>query len=206
MQRAINQPLVRKALKHLKAADSVLSEVIKQHGACTLKPSDDAPFHALASSIISQQISASAARSIKGKLFSALGEEQFTPENILGLSPRLFKEAGLSRPKQDYLIGIALAIQKRELDFDSLTKSGDEEITTRLTSLRGVGKWTAEMFLIFGLGRPDILSLGDVGLKRGFKQVYGLKEVPSEDKMLLISEPWRPYRSIASWYLWRTID
>jgi DNA-3-methyladenine glycosylase II len=206
MQRTIDQPLIKKALKHLQAADPFLSKAIKQRGPCTLKPSSDAPFHALASSIISQQISAGAARSIKGKLFSALGAEQFTPDNILNLTPHRFKEAGLSRSKQDYLRGIASAIQKGELDFDSLGKCTDYEITLKLTALRGVGKWTAEMFLIFGLGRPDILSLGDMGLKRGFKKVYGLQEVPSEDKMLLISEPWRPYRSIASWYLWRTID
>jgi len=206
MQKKINQPLIRKALKHLKAADPVLSEVIIRHGPCTLKPSSDAPFHALASSIISQQISAGAARSIKGKLFADLGVEQFTSENILGLTPRHLKEAGLSRSKQDYLRGIALAIQNGELEFDFLAKCEDEEIVAKLTALKGVGKWTAEMFLIFGLGRPDILSLGDVGIKRGFKLVYGLQEVPTEDKMILISEPWRPYRSIASWYLWRSID
>jgi DNA-3-methyladenine glycosylase II len=206
MQRTINQPLIRKAVKHLKDIDPALSEIIKKHGPCTLEPSREAPFHALVSSIISQQLSAVAARSIKTKLFSALKADQFSPDNILRLRPRFFKEAGLSGPKQGYLRGIALAVQKGEIDFDSLLQFREEEIITRLTALKGVGRWTSEMFLIFGLGRPDVLSLGDVGLKRGVKLVYGLEETPSEEEMNVISAPWRPYRSIASWYLWRAID
>jgi DNA-3-methyladenine glycosylase II len=206
MLRTIDQPLIRKAVRHLKAIDPALSKIIRIHGPCTLKPSHEAPFHALASSIISQQLSAGAARSIKEKLYSALKADQFSPDNILRLRPRYFKEAGLSGPKQGYLRGIALAVQRGEIDFEALMKVGEEEIITRLTALKGVGRWTAEMFLIFGMGRTDVWSLGDVGLKRGVKLVYGLEETPSQEEMNAISEPWRPYRSIASWYLWRVID
>lgn len=122
------------------------------------------------------------------------------------MTPRNFKEAGLSRTKQDYIRGIALAVRKGEFDFAALAEYGDEDIISRLVALKGVGRWTAEMFLIFGLGRPDILSFGDAGLKRGFKLAYRLQQIPSEEEMISIGEPWRPYRSVASWYLWRTLD
>ncbi len=205
-EKTIDQPLIKKAIQHLKSSDEVLSKLIKKHGQCTLSPAKNNPFHALTSSIISQQLSAAAARSIKGKLFSFLASEQFTPEGILKMIPRSFKEAGLSRTKQNYIMGIAFAVQHGELDFASLAECGDEDIISQLVALKGVGRWTAEMFLIFGLGRPDILSLGDAGLKRGFRLAYGLQQTPSADEMISISEPWRPYRSFASWYLWRAID
>jgi len=206
MKKTIDRSLIKKAIRHLKSSDVVLSKLIKSHGQCTLEPAKDNPFHALISSIISQQLSAAAARSIKGKLFSLLGAERFTPNGILKMTPRDFKETGLSRPKQEYIRGIALAVRKGALDFASLAEFEDEYIISQLVSLKGIGRWTAEMFLIFGLGKPDILSLDDAGLKRGFKLTYGLQQTPSDEEMISISEPWRPYRSVASWYLWRAID
>jgi len=206
MKNTITPSLVKKAINHLKTSDKILSNVIKKHGQCNLQPATYNLFHTLTSSIISQQLSASSARAIKGRLFDLLGLEQFTPEGILKITLKGFKEAGLSRPKQEYIQEIAQGVKRGQIDFASIPKLKDEEVISRLVSLRGVGKWTAEMFLIFGLGRPDVLSLGDAGLKRGFKILYGLKELPTEDEMISISEPWRPYRSIASWYLWRAVD
>jgi DNA-3-methyladenine glycosylase II len=206
MQRKIDQSLIIKATKHLKASDKALSNLIKKHGKCTLKPTVENPFHALVSSIISQQISAGAARAIKGRLFAMLDAEQFTPEGILNIQHINFKTAGLSSAKQEYIRGIALKIQNGEINLNSIAEGEDDHIISQLVALPGVGRWTAEMFLIFGLGRPDILSVGDAGLKRGFKLTYGLQQNPTASEMTLISEPWRPYRSVASWYIWRVVD
>ena len=106
----------------------------------------------------------------------------------------------------EYIRKLALAVRKGEVDFASIAKCEDEDVIKRLVTLSGVGTWTAEMFLIFGLGRPDVLSVNDAGLKKGFKLTYNLPQTPSADEMISIGEPWRPYRSVASWYLWRVVD
>ena len=129
-----------------------------------------------------------------------------TPEKMLKLSAKNFRAVGLSRPKSKYIRGLALAVKNGDLDFRSITSSDDESVIEKLTAFSGIGRWTAEMFLIFGLGRPDVLSTNDAGLRKGFKIMYGLQDIPSADEMLSISKPWRPYRSVASWYLWRVVD
>jgi DNA-3-methyladenine glycosylase II len=133
-------------------------------------------------------------------------ENQFTPEGILKPSPRGYRTAGLSRAKTAYIRKLALAVRNGDLDFSSLAGCEEEEVISRLMTLSGVGRWTAEMFLIFGLGKPDVLSVTDAGLKKAFKLTYDLQEMPSADEMISIGEPWRPYRSVASWYLWRVVD
>ncbi|MCX5915188.1 MAG: DNA-3-methyladenine glycosylase [Deltaproteobacteria bacterium] len=206
MKKPLDQFLIRKALRHLESSDRALSGLITKHGPCTITPALDNPFHALASSIISQQISAHAARAIKGRLFDLIGPQTFTPQNVLRISAKNSKAAGLSRPKFEYIRGLALAVRNGDLDFASIAKWEDEEVITKLITFSGIGRWTAEMFLIFGLGRPDVLSVNDAGLKRGFKVAYNLQQGPSADEMISISEPWRPYRSVGSWYLWRVVD
>ena len=198
--------MIRKAVRHLRSSDPILAGLIKKHDTCTLSPTPDHPFHALVSSIISQQISATAARAIKGRMFDLLEINHFTPEGILKMSPRNYRTAGLSRAKMKYIRGLALAVRNGELDFCSLIGCEEEEVISRLMTLSGVGRWTAEMFLIFGLGNPDVLSVTDAGLKKAFKLAYNLEQVPSADEMISIGEPWRPYRSVASWYLWRVVD
>ena len=130
----------------------------------------------------------------------------FTPEGILQMSPGDYRSAGLSRAKIEYIRGLSIAVKKGQLDFCSLAECEEEEVISRLIALSGVGRWTAEMFLIFGLGRPDVLSVNDTGLKRAFRLAYNLRQMPSADEMISIGEPWKPYRSVASWYLWRVID
>ena len=206
MKRTLDKPLIKKAIKHLKSSDKVICEVIKKHGPCTITPALDNPFHALTSSIISQQLSAHAARAIKERLFDLLGVEHFTPKNILKMSSKTSRAAGLSQPKFKYIQRLASAVENGELDFESIAKYEDEEIISKLITFPGIGRWTAEMFLIFGLGRPDVLSVNDAGLKRGLKISYKLPESPSEDEMISTGELWRPYRSVASWYLWRVVD
>ena len=206
MEKPLDRFLIRKAVRHLKSADGVLAGLIKEHGLCTITPALDNPLHALVSSIISQQISAHAARAIKGRLFDLLRAERFTTEGILKMSPQTYRTAGLSRPKTEYIRGLALAVRNGELDFCSLAKCEEEEVISRLVALSGVGRWTAEMFLIFGLGRADVLSVNDAGLRKAFKVAYHLQQMPSADEMISIGKPWRPYRSVASWYLWRVVD
>jgi len=206
MKRTLDKPLIKKAIKHLNSSDKVLSALIRKHGPCTITPALDNPFHALTSSIISQQLSAHAARAIKGRLFDLLGVEHFTPKNILKMSSKTSRAAGLSQPKFKYIQRLASVVENGELDFESIAKYEDEEIISKLIIFSGIGRWTAEMFLIFALGRPDVLSVNDAGLKRGFKITYKLQQNPSEDEMVSIGESWRPYRSVASWYLWRVVD
>jgi DNA-3-methyladenine glycosylase II len=206
MERTLNQSLIRKAIRHLRSSDRVLAALIKEHGPCTMTLALDNPFRALVSSIISQQISARAARAIKGRMFDLLGHDHVTPESILKMSPKRYRTAGLSRVKIRYIRELAMAVRSGEFDFCFLAECEEEEVISRLVTLSGVGRWTAEMFLIFGLGRPDVLSVNDAGLKRAFQVAYSLREMPSADEMISIGEPWRPYRSVASWYLWRVID
>lgn len=139
---------MRKALRHLESSDRVLSALIKKHGPCTITPALDNPFHALASSIISQQLSAHAARANKGRLFNLLGADLFTPENILKLPAKSARAAGLSQEKIDYIRGLALAVRDGEFDFASLPKCEDEVVITNLIMFPGIGGWTAEMFLL----------------------------------------------------------
>jgi DNA-3-methyladenine glycosylase II len=204
--KTLDQFSIKIATKHLESTDSILSTLIKRYGPCTIKVVLHNPFHAVVSSIISQQLSACAARAIKGRLLDLLGCENFTPEGLLKMSYKSFREAGLSRSKLGYIRGVAVAVRNGELDFASILKCEDEEVIAKLVSFSGIGRWTAEMFLIFGLGRMDVLSVNDAGLKKAFKITYQLRQLPSTAEMLSISEPWRPYRSVASWYLWRAID
>jgi DNA-3-methyladenine glycosylase II len=207
MKNALNRNLIKKAVKHLSSADGILAEIIETHGPCTMQPVFNNPFHALVSSIVSQQLSVHAARAIKGRLFEIFGEEMFTPDRIISkLSVRNVRSAGLSRAKYKYIHELALAANRGRIDFGSIANSDDESVIEKLTAFSGIGRWTAEMFLIFGLGRPDVLSTKDAGLRRGFKILYNLQEPPSEAEMISISEPWKPYRSVASWYLWRVVD
>jgi DNA-3-methyladenine glycosylase II len=207
VENALNRNLIKKAVKHLSSADAILANIIKTHGLCTIRPAFNNPVHALVSSIVSQQLSVRAARAIKVRLFELIGEEIFTPDKIISkLSARKVRSAGLSRAKYKCIHELALAANKGRINFGSMADNADEEVIEKLTAFSGIGRWTAEMFLIFGLGRPDVLSTKDAGLRRGFKILYNLQGPPSEAEMNSISEPWRPYRSVASWYLWRVVD
>lgn len=206
MKKTLDKFLIANAVKHLQRSDGVLSTLIKKYGPCTIAPSHNNLFHVLVSSIISQQLSARVAEAIKQNFLELLSAKQFTPDGILTVLPINHEVVGISRAKLEYIRKLTLAVKSGELDFPSIIKREDEEIITKLTSFTGVGRWTAEMFLIFGLGRPDILSINDAGLKKALKISYQLLELPSIEKMISISEPWKPYRTVASWYLWRILD
>ena len=201
-----SEVLIKKAVKYLRSRDKVLSNLIDKYGLCNFGWVGGDPFHILVSSIIGQQLSAPAARAIRQRLLFSLKNEFFTPGNIGKLSPKHGRAAGLSRSKIGYLRGVTEAVACGRLDINELADFSDEEAISRLVEFKGIGRWTAEMFLIFGLRRLDVLSTTDAGLRRAIKISYHLNQLPSQKLMLTISEPWRPYRSIASWYLWRVVD
>jgi DNA-3-methyladenine glycosylase II len=191
------------AHRHLKKCE-YLGAVIKKHGKSQYDPTASDPFDTLISSIISQQLSVKAAGTIDGRVRSLVGKK-YRPAAILKHSHQALRDCGLSNRKVEYIQGIAKAVSTRKLSFGRLQKSSDEEIMSKLIEIRGVGQWTAEMFMIFSLGRMDIFSSLDVGLQRGMRILF---DEPDMDlaTMEIKAERWQPYRSIASLYLWKLVD
>jgi DNA-3-methyladenine glycosylase II len=192
-----------KAQRHLARRDPVLKLLIKAVGACTLKHNPDG-FVVLARSIISQQISTKAALSIGSRLLEALGDQGLTPAGVLALPVEAMRSAGLSAGKVRFLRDLAEKVHRREVLLEQLHTRSDEEVIQHLLPVHGIGRWTAEMFLIFSLGRLDVLPVADHGLRAGAQQQYDLKELPDRQKLEELAEPWRPYRSVATWYFWRS--
>jgi DNA-3-methyladenine glycosylase II len=193
----------RKAQRHLARRDPVLKALIRHVGPCTLwhQPNH---FFLLARAIVSQQISTKAAESIGARLAKAAGRRGITPKGILALSEETLRSAGLSAAKTRYMRDLAEKVHSGEVPLDKLHELEDEEVIERLVVIKGIGRWTAEMFLIFSLGRLDVLPVDDLGLRAGVMKQYGLAELPKKAELIEIGEPWRPYRSIATWYLWRS--
>jgi 3-methyladenine DNA glycosylase/8-oxoguanine DNA glycosylase len=158
--------------------------------------------------LVSQQLSVKAAATIFSRVLALLPGDDVCPrpEAVLQLSPETLRGAGLSRQKASYLHDLSARVVAGTLRLDELDGLSDEEVMTALTAVKGVGRWTAEMILIFPLGRPDILPVDDVGVLRSIQNVYGLRRRPSEKQVLRMGERWKPYRSIASWYLWAALD
>jgi len=190
------------AEKHLSEADPVLGKIIERVGPCTLSPRKDY-FVALCRSIIAQQISVSAARSV-GKKFRALFPRgRISPKPLLKMSDEQLRSAGISRQKAGYIRSLAEHFASGAIPTRRWHRMDDEEIVQALIPVRGVGRWTAEMFMIFVLNRPDLLPVDDLGFCNQVQRAYGLKKYPDAKKLAKIAECWRPYRSIATWYLWR---
>ena len=195
---------IREAERRLAMADPVMKRLIARHGSCPLAESRGEPFHMLASSIISQQLSTKAAATIKQRVGELVGAP-FQLQRVLSVSSEQLRGAGLSRAKMRYLRELAARVSDSRLDFDALPSRDDEEVISALVEIPGIGRWTAEMFLIFGLKRMDVLALGDAGLQRGARLLYGGKR-KSVRLLPRVAEVWRPYRSIGSWYLWRSLE
>jgi DNA-3-methyladenine glycosylase II len=195
----------RAALRHLSAADSRLATLIRRIGPYTPKLTPD-PFHALVGSIVHQQVSMAAARAIRLRLAALCPRRRITPRALLALSVDELRSAGVSRPKARYLRGLADAFATRRLTPAGLRAGSDEEVIAAVTELPGVGRWTAEMLLIFCLERPDVWPVDDLGLRTAVQRLLGLKTSPRPREILSVADPWRPYRSVATWYLWRSLD
>jgi DNA-3-methyladenine glycosylase II len=166
---------------------------------------DDA-YGALVRSIVGQQLSTKAAATIYGRLIELFGGRTPTPQELLDADPDAIRAAGLSRPKIAYLRSLAEHVLSGDLELDRLNELEDDEIIAELTAVKGLGVWTAHMFLVFFLQRPDVLPVGDLGIRRAVEREYELRDLPDAETLERIGAPWRPHRSLASLYLWRSLD
>jgi len=203
--RAFSEADFARARRVLMRRDPVLGAVIKRAGRCELPDSrTDEPFAGLVRVIMSQQLSGKAADTIYGRVVAlAGGDAAMTPATVCALSADGLRAAGVSRPKISYVYDLAEHVGDGRLDLHALDGHPDEEVIARITAVKGLGRWSAEMFLMFRLNRPDILPVGDLGIVKGMQTLFGMKRRPAERTMRRLAEPWRPYRSIACWYLWR---
>ena len=184
--------------------DLVMKDLIEKYGELTLSESEDY-FTDLARSIVGQQLSGKAASTI-WKRVEALLNGEITADNFLSVPDELMRQAGVSGNKTRYIKNIAQAVFDKSLDLENIRSYDNEEIIQQLTKIKGVGQWTAEMFLIFSLAREDVFSFGDGGLNSAINKLYGSGKVLTKDEIKTITEKWKPYRSIASLYLWRSLD
>ena len=199
----------KQALAKLRRADRSLASVIKRAGPFTHRPEKmQSPFEALFRAIVYQQLSGKAAATILGRVMAHYpNRRSFKPAAVLATPDAVLRAAGMSSAK----VAAVKDLSAKTLDgtvpsLARLVKMSDEEIISRLVQVRGIGVWSVEMLLIFRLGRPDVLPLGDLGVRKGFMLTYGLAELPSPKALLEHAECWRPYRSVASWYMWRAAD
>ncbi len=196
------------AVRHLRSRDGELAGLIERIGMFDLKRrSYRTPFHSLFSAIISQQLSGKAAHSIYQRTRALFPHGRITVPAVLGTEPDALREAGLSRAKIAAVHDLAAKYADGVLpDARRMRSLSDEEIIDALTGVRGIGRWTVEMLLIFHLGRPDVLPVGDLGVRKGFRITYRRRELPTEKQLMAHGERWRPYRSVAAWYMWRAAD
>jgi DNA-3-methyladenine glycosylase II len=202
---------VRKATEHLHASDPILAGLIDRVGklpsARQGRPELDDHYGALVRTIVGQQLSVLAARSIYGRLTERFGGRAPTPQEILADEPEeLRAAAGLSRAKVGFLRSLAEHALSGELELGRLNELDDEAVIAELVAVKGIGEWSAHMFLMFHLERPDVLAVGDLGIRRAMEIAYGLDALPKPEEMELIAEPWRPHRTLACRYLWRSLD
>jgi DNA-3-methyladenine glycosylase II len=194
------------ALRHLRTADKKLAPVIERHGHPTITPTTDA-VRSLARAIVSQQLSGKAADTIWGRLLALYPRAQFPrPAAILATEDAALRGAGLSGAKVAALKDLARHVVENKLVPARLPAASDEEIAATLLAVRGIGPWSVDMFLMFALARPDVLPVGDLGIRKGMQRHFGLGQLPAADKMTKLAAPWRPYRSVAAWYMWRLLE
>jgi len=201
------QGRIGSAEEHLARSDPNMARLIDRFGPCPLLTPSRPPFDILASSIVGQQLSTKAADTIRKRLANRLQiDRPFHPAHFVRRRPSTLQGCGLSANKSAYVLGLARAIHAGTLQFDDFVDKEDEEVIRALVQHPGIGRWTAEMFLISGLGRLDVLAIDDAGLRRATRSLYNLKRPLTEQKFRRIAEPWRPFRSVASWYLWEFAD
>ena len=195
-----------RARRALMRRDPVIATLIRQHGECGLASAQRTdPFHALLHAIIAQQLSTKAARTIEGR-FSALFDGNPTPAAVSRVSDEQLRAVGFSGQKVRYVRDLCGRILERSLQLHALDAMTDDDVIQALTSVKGIGRWTAEMFLMFRLHRPDVLPVGDLGIVKAVQRAYKLRTLPSPERLTKIGETWRPYRSVACWYLWASLQ
>ena len=197
----------RSAVRHLKRVDPALRRVIERVGACGLHLRVDGhAFDHVARAIVYQQLSGKAAATIYARVHALYGGRPPTPAELVATLPARLRRAGLSRQKASYLKDLARHALSGAVPFDMLDTLPDDAVIEALTAVRGIGVWTAQMFLMFRLGRLDVLPVLDLGIQKGMRRTYGLRRLPKPAQMERIAAAWRPYRSIACWYLWRCME
>jgi DNA-3-methyladenine glycosylase II len=195
---------MRKAILHLKKSDPVLRALLERVGPFRIEHREPT-FDTVVRSIVYQQLSGKVAAVIFGRLLAA-AKGDLTPRRILRLPHERLRALGLSNQKAAYIRDLAERTKSGEVDFAALPAMNDQEVIESLTRVKGIGVWTAQMFLIFGLKRLDVLPVGDLGVRAAIKKAYGLPELPTPAEMEQLAQAWRPYCSVASWYLWRSLD
>ena len=196
------------AAKHLCDNDPVLEPIIKHFGRCTIEPHHNY-YQALVDSIIGQQLSVKAAHTIRGRFYDLFdGNKLPKPKDILSMPTDKLRAAGLSYAKAGYVQDLALHILDNKLNFDTIDKLQNQDVIITLTAVKGVGEWTAHMFMMFCMGRLDILPVGDLGIRNGIMKLYGLNDLPSPEQIreIAVKCSWHPYETVASWYIWQSLD
>ncbi len=197
----------RKATAHLKKVDPVMARLIDRVGSCKLTVRDQGThFDAIARSIVFQQLSGKAASTIHGRFEGLYGGRSPLPAELTETPDDRLRGVGLSRGKAAYLKDLATRVVAGDVPVETLHELSDEEVIAALTRVKGIGRWTAQMFLMFRLGRPDVLPDLDLGIQKGIQQAYRLRKLPSPERVKKVGAKWAPYRTIASWYLWRLLD
>ena len=196
--------MTEEALKNLAVADARLAAIIKSVGAYEIKLRKD-PFRSLVEAIIYQQLAGSAADAIYKRFVKIYGRFP-RPAQLLATKDSKLRAAGLSARKIEYLKDLAARVSDGRLKLAQLPKLSDEQVIEQLDQVKGIGRWTAEMFLIFCLGRPDVLPVDDLGLRKAMQKAYSLAELPSPEIMRNIAQSWKPYCSIATWYMWKSLE
>ncbi|OVE79476.1 hypothetical protein BVY00_00330 [bacterium G20] len=195
-----------KGQSHLATNDPVLANLIKHYGPPNLSPHGD-HYKQLLSSIIGQQLSVKAAASIRGRVFDFFGGKP-SPQQLLAADPNKLRSLGLSRAKVIYVKDLAQHIVDGQLDMTHVSTLPNDELIEQLVAVKGIGVWSAHIFMIFGLGRLDILPVGDLGIRKAAMKLYNLRQLPSPERLIKLSKQnsWSPYESIAAWYLWQSLD
>jgi DNA-3-methyladenine glycosylase II len=195
---------MKQAIQHLRRSDPVMAAIIERVGVYKMqyRPAD---FESLVRSIVYQQLSGRVASVIFARVAAAAGTP-ITPESILKLRPVRMRSLGLSKAKTEYIRDLARHTRDGKLVFQQLDALSDDQVIEQLTQVKGIGTWTAHMFLMFALRRPDVLPVGDLGVRSAIRKAYGLEALPAPAQMEEIASPWRPWCSVASWYLWRSLD
>jgi DNA-3-methyladenine glycosylase II len=197
----------RKARRILSRRDPVIAGLMRAHGPCGLAESHHADaFQALVRAIVSQQLSTKAAATIAARVQGVFGDRFPSPAEVLGVPDGPLRGAGLSGQKLGYLRDLCRRIEDGSLPLEALPAMTDEQVIDALTTVKGIGRWTAEMFLIFRLRRSDVLPVGDLGIVKAVQKAYRLQKKPTPERLVRIAEAWRPYRSVACWYLWASLD
>jgi DNA-3-methyladenine glycosylase II len=199
--------MYRRAVTHLVRSDPTLARVIDAVGTCRFRPRvEGTHFDAVLRAIVFQQLSGKAAATIHGRVLDLFRARRPTPADLLALPEDQLRGAGLSRQKISYLRDLAARAHAGEVPLDTLHELDDDALIAALTAVKGVGRWTAQMFLIFRLGRPNVLPELDLGIRKAIMLAYGLRTLPSPTRVMRIGAPWAPYATIASWYLWRSLE